>query len=251
MARCCWKEPKCWKNPSTIGDEIQFLRVMRRETSSGAERRQDFTWTYGSEKSFSFQALRRFLGMALRCEIIPQFGLPARSAFPLQVRALLVTEFRTQGLAAVRRASRKRKWQALIQALEIGDPERYGARSFWRDWIDSPEVRRRVDRDPVQAHLVTHYPVGNRSRFERIQVVTAYRKAKRFLALLDHWRDGEHARIFRVFTLGMDVPIYVFFHLLCPSGLRRSAAVLTGEMEEVWGDGELLTTATDTATSGK
>ena len=47
----------------------------------------------------------------------------------------------------------------------------------------------------------------------------------------------------------MDVPVYVFFHLLCPPQMRQSAALVTGELEEVWGDEGLLTTATATTTA--
>ena len=225
-------------------DEVQFLRLVRRETGSGLTKQHDFTWTYGREGTFSRDELHQLLRMALHYQIISHFRLPARSLFPLKVRVLLVTKFLRQGLVKVRRASPKSRWQALVRALEIAEPKRYAANTFWRDWIDSHELREKVDRDPVQAQLVTHYPVGGRNRFERIQVVTAYRKAKRFLALLEQWSHGQQGEVFQVFPFGMDVPIYVFFHLLCPSRLRRSAVMLTGELEEVWGEAGLLTTAT-------
>ncbi len=178
--------------------------------------------------------------MALQCGIMDEFRLPSPSEFPLKAQVLLVTRFSRQGLARVRRASRKRRWEALVQALELAEPDRYGREIFRRDWIDVREVRERIDEDPAQAHLVTHYPVGGRSRFERIQVVAAYRRAKRFLSLLEHWRKGEYAQLFQAFQLGMDVPVYVFFHLLCTPELRRSAVLVTGDLEEVWGDEELL-----------
>jgi hypothetical protein len=38
----------------------------------------------------------------------------------------------------------------------------------------------------------------------------------------------------------MDLPILVFFHLLCPTGLRDLAMLMTGELEQVWGNTELL-----------
>jgi len=36
------------------------------------------------------------------------------------------------------------------------------------------------------------------------------------------------------------MPIFVFFHLLCPPKQRRSGAVLTGDWEQVWGETELF-----------
>lgn len=221
-------------------DEIQFLGLLERARLGKSEGAIEFVWTHGREKKFSYDELYRFLSMALRCAIVPEFALPPASAFPLKVNALLVTTFSAQGLDEVRRAGSDRKWEALVRALEIADPHRYEVRSFWRDWIDYPEVRKRIDRDPVQSHLVTRYPVGERSEFERIQVVAAYRKAKRFLELLERWSKADTGSLVETFESGLDIPVYVFFHLLCPARWRRSAAVLTGGLEEVWGDEEAV-----------
>ena len=195
------------KKSSYHWDEAQFFHLVRRET---ADQEADFTRTYGREKRFSREGLRQIFTMALQCGIMDEFRLPSPSEFPLKAQVLLVTRFSRQGLARVRRASRKRRWEALVQALELAEPDRYGRKIFRRDWIDVREVRERIDEDPAQAHLVTHYPVGGRSRFERIQVVAAYRRAKRFLSLLEHWRKGEYAQLFQAFQLGMDVPVYFF-----------------------------------------
>ena len=145
-------------------DETQFFHLVRRETTPGAELAPDFTWTYGREKRFSREGLREIFTLALHCGIMQQFRLPAPSEFPLKAQVLLVTKFSRQGLAKVRRASRKRRWEALVQALELAEPHRYGSAIFRRDWIDVREVRERIDEDPAQAHLVTHYPVGGRSK---------------------------------------------------------------------------------------
>ncbi|MDA2926439.1 hypothetical protein MYX78_04275 [Acidobacteria bacterium AH-259-G07] len=221
-------------------DEIQFLRLLHRETIRETGHSREFFWSYGQHKEFSHHALRQLLKMALHLGMLREFSLPARSTFPLAVQLLLATRFSPEGLAQVRQASREEKWRALVRALELAEPDRYGKRTFWRDWIDSPEVREKVDGDPVQTHLATRYPVGGRSEFQRRQVVAAYRRSKRFLALLEGWREGEHKKVLKAFSLGLDVPIFVFFHLLCPLKLRRSAAVITGEWEQAWGETELL-----------
>ena len=221
-------------------DEIQFLRVLYRKTADQSGQSLDFLWTFGQEDHFSYDALNRLLQIALHSLILPEFTLPSPSAFPLKVRLLLVTSFSSQGLSEVRQASPDRKWNALVRALEVAEPGRYGTQSFWRDWIDYPKLRKRIDRDPIQTRLETRYPVAGRREFERIQVIAAYRKAKRFLALLEHWKSNEQTGIFKVFDLGMDIPIFVFFHLLCRSSLRRSAALMSGGLERVWGETSLL-----------
>jgi hypothetical protein len=218
-------------------DEIQLLKLWR-GGQSGYDK--DEVWTWGREDQFSRLALRHLLRAALHLGMIPEFELPAKSAFPIRARLLFVTRFTARGFEAVRTASSDACWEGLVKALELADPDRYGAQTFWRDWIDAPAVRERVDEDPVQADLLTRYPVPGRSQFERTGAVVAYRKAKRFLNLLQIWRRGDWDGLLPAFRLGMDVPIFLFFHLLCPVSERSSAALLTGDLERTWGAAELL-----------
>ena len=221
-------------------DEVQFLRLLDRETIARGSRRREFFWSYGQEEEFSYDELRRLLKMALGMGVLNQFDLAPRSHFPLTAQLLVVTRFFPGGLARVRGASESRKWKALIRSLEMADPERYARQTFWRDWIDTPELRSRIDRDPVQAYLAIRYPLPGRSTFERQQVVAAYRRAQRFLRILEHWKAGEHDPIIKAFSVGLDLPVFVFFHLLCPAQLRDSGVLMTGDVERVWGNEGLL-----------
>lgn len=221
-------------------DEIQFLRLLDRETVEKGRRRRDFLWSYGQEEEFSYAELRQLLKMALRMGVLNQFDLDSRSHFPLTAQLLVVTRFSPGGLASIRGASRRSKWEALVRALEMVSPEQYAETTFWRDWIDYPELRRIIDRNPVQAYLTTQYPLSGRSTFQRQQVVAAYRKVQRFFRILEHWKAGEHGRIMEAFSVGLDLPIFVFFHLLCPVELRDSGVLMTGEVEQVWGNQKLL-----------
>lgn len=81
--------------------------------------------------------------------VLKQFDLGPRSHFPFTARLLMVTRFSPGGLTKIRGASRLRKWEALVRALEMVTPEQYAEKTFWRDWIDFPEVRREINRDPV------------------------------------------------------------------------------------------------------
>ena len=224
-------------------DEAQFLRLLDQETIEKGRRRRNFLWSYGREEEFSYAELRQFLKMALKMGVLNAFDLPARAHFPLTAQLVVVTRFSPGGLARVREASWQRKWEALVGSLEIVDPERYAEQTFWRDWIDSPELRSRIDRDPVQAYLATQYPVAGRSTFQRQQVVAVYRRAKRFFRILEHWKAAEHGEITEAFSVGLDLPIFVFFHLLCPTQFRDSGVLMTGDTERVWGNKELLESA--------
>ncbi|MBI4445745.1 MAG: hypothetical protein HY645_07520 [Acidobacteria bacterium] len=216
-------------------DEVQFLTLLHRQLAH-SEGDGDFIWTLGREERFSHAELTWMLRLALQCRIVGEFNLPARSQFPLRAALILATRFSRQGLRKVRDASSEDRWKSLVRSLEIWQPDLYGQKSFHRDWIVSAQVRKRIDEDPVQAHLESRYPITGRTEPQRIQVVAAYRKAKAFLKLLELWSKGKKKEIFEAFTLGMDVPIFVFFHLLCPVAQRSSAALLTGEIEEAWGD---------------
>ena len=221
-------------------DEIQFLRLLHRETRQAGKRSQEFVWSYGQEGNFSHAALRQLLRMALHMGIFKEFSLPPRSTFPLRLQLLVGTRFSPAGLRQVRQATSQQKWEGLVRALQIAEPERYGKKTFWRDWIDHPELRERIDKDPVQTHLASRYPIGGRSSFQRQQVVAAYRRVKRFFSLLEGWENKELKKTLKVFSLGLDIPIFVFFHLLCPLQHRTSGALMTGDWEQAWGERELL-----------
>jgi hypothetical protein len=221
-------------------DEIQFLRLLHRETLKGSERSQEFLWSYGQEAEFSRGELGQLLKMALQMGVFREFGLPAPSAFPLNVQLLVSTRFSTAGLRRIRQASSKQKWVALVRALEIAEPERYAKATFWRDWIDHQGLREQIDKDPVQTHLASQYPIGGRTPFQRKQVVAAYRKSKLFFSLLEAWKEENLKKSLKLFSLGLDMPIFVFFHLLCPPRRRSSGAMMTGDWEQVWGEAELL-----------
>ncbi len=221
-------------------DEVQFLRLLQRETKQAGKRSREFVWSFGQEGDFSHAALGQLLRMALHMGVFTEFNLPPRSAFPLSLQLLVATRFSPAGLRQVRRATSQQKWEALVRALQLAEPERYEKKTFWRDWIDHPELRERIDTDPVQTHLATRYPIGGRSSFERQQVVAAYRRAKRFFSLLEGWNDKELKKTLKVFSLGLDIPIFVFFHLLCPLEHRSSGALMTGDWEQAWGEQEML-----------
>ena len=226
-------------------DEIQFLRLLHRETLKGSERSQEFLWSYGQEGTFSQGALRQLLKMALQMGVFREFSLPAPSAFPLTLQLLVGTRFSPAGLRKVRQATPEQKWVALVRALEIAEPERYGKATFWRDWIDHRDLREKIDKDPIQTHLATRYPIEGRTPFQRQQVVAAYWRSKRFFSLLEVWKEEDLKKLIKFFSLGLDMPIFVFFHLLCPPQQRRSGAVMTGDWEQVWGEAKLLLEETD------
>ncbi|MCH6569899.1 MAG: hypothetical protein IH794_07315 [Acidobacteria bacterium] len=221
-------------------DEIQFLRLLHRETLKGSKRSREFLWSYGQEGEFSQGALRKLLKMALHMGVFSDFSLPGPSAFPLTLQLLVGTRFSPAGIRKVRQATPEQKWMALVRALEIADPERYGKATFWRDWIDHRDLRETIDEDPIQTHLATRYPIEGRTSFQRQQVVAAYRRSKRFLYMLEAWKGEDLKKLLKLFSLGLDMPIFVFFHLLCPPQERRSGAVLTGDWEQAWGEVDVL-----------
>ncbi len=178
--------------------------------------------------------------MALQMGIFSEFSLPGPSAFPLTLQLLVGTRFSPEGIKKVRQATPQQKWVALVRALEIAEPERYGKATFWRDWIDHRDLREKIDKDPIQTHLATRYPIGGRTPFQRQQVVAAYRRSKRFFSLLESWKEEELKESLKLFSLGLDMPIFVFFHLLCPPKQRSSGAIMTGDWEQAWGETELF-----------
>ncbi len=220
-------------------DELQFFRLVRRSIRGPHGVARELVWSYGLEDSFSRDHLRRVLRIGLQSGVLGQFELPPSPAFPLNLSLVIKTRFSEKGIEKVRRTSTRRVWQGLVRSLELAQPGHYARGSFGRDWIDLPEVREVADRNPVQAHLESVYPVAGRSDAERQQVISAYLRAKRFLGFLEEWKEQEGDSL-ESFQPGLGVPIFILFHLLCPAVLRRSAAVLTGDLERVWGDEELL-----------
>lgn len=220
-------------------DEIQFIRLLHREISGPEGRSREFLWTYGHKDAFEHQKLRQALRMLLQTQIIPDFALPPVSVFPLNVDLLVATRFSAEGLERVRRADPDSQWEALVRSLELSEADRYAGKTFWRDWIDHPQVRESIDRDPVHTHLESRYPLARRTDFERRQVVSAYLRSRRFLRLLENWREGDKD-LLKNLKGGLDLPIFIFFHLLCPARLRTSGTLMSGDFEQAWGDPELL-----------
>jgi len=221
-------------------DRIQFLNLVSREITKREGRAASALWSWAVEDEVGQERLRSLLRMALHTGIIRQFSLPTKSLFPVRIRLVLGTRFSRQGLEEVKLAGQPQKWKALVRALELADSDKYASDSFWRDWIDYPALRSLIDREPVHANLITKYPVSDRTETERTLVVQAYRAVKAFLALLQHWKRDEGEFVLRSFDLGIDLPIFVFFHLLCPPELKSSAALLGGDLEETWGDVRLF-----------
>ncbi|MCK5353421.1 hypothetical protein KAJ77_12600, partial [bacterium] len=182
-------------------DEIQFLRLLHRETLKGGERSREFLWSYGQEGEFSQGALRQLLKMALQMGVFSEFSLPGPSTFPLTLQFLVGTRFSPAGIRKVRQATPEQKWVALVRALEIAEPERYGKATFWRDWIDHRDLRDTIDEDPIQTHLATRYPIEGRTSFQRQQVVAAYRRSKRFFSLLESWKEEDLKKFLKLFDL--------------------------------------------------
>jgi len=217
-------------------DRIQFLALVNREITRREGHTTSAFWSWAVEDEVDQEQLRSLLRLALHSGIIRQFTLPPKSQFPLRVRLMLGTRFSRQGLEEVKLTDQSRKWKAIVRALELVDPDKYACESFWRDWIDYPNLRALVDREPVQANLITRYPVPGRTETERTLVIQTYRATRRFLALLEHWKRDENGYVLRSFDLGIDLPIFAFFHLLCPPELKSSAAILAGDIEQTWGD---------------
>jgi len=171
---------------------------------------------------------------------IRSFDLPAARSFPLELEITWLSRFSADGIRAIRNESRDQQWDGLVKALEIAETERYASGSFRRDWITYESVRDVIDLNPVQAHLASIYPIKGRSSFQRRQVVSAYFRARRFLRLVECWGADEPARILDSLSLGWDVPVFIWFHLLCPAAQRTSALVVRGDLERVWGNTDLV-----------
>ncbi len=214
---------------------VQFVRLLVQTLSSGASSERFFTWSWGKQGRFTHAELKRYLRIGLKLRILGSYELPPFEAFPLRLNLVYTTRFEMEGLNAVRRSSPADRWEALIESLELADPQGYRHGSYRRDWIESSKVRESIERNPAQAHLQSQYPVPGRSAFERRQVVHQYRQSRRFLDWLEQWARGK-SEVLKAVRPGLGIPVFVFFHRLTPPARRRSALVLTGGLERVWGD---------------
>lgn len=131
-----------------------------------------------------------------------------------------------------KKASPSQQWDTLIKALELVHAQRYRKTSFWRDWIDVPDVRHEITRNPVHCHLESCYPVRGRTKMQRQQVVGDYRRALRFLELMNLWQEGTDP--VAILDKNLDFPIFLYFHLLCPPDAKCSTLTITGDWEMEW-----------------
>ena len=127
-----------------------------------------------------------------------------------------------------------------MTCLELENPKLYEKGSFARDWIVSSEVRETIDENPIQGYLKSIYPIAGRSTLERKQVVETYLRVQRFLKLMELWETGNQRGLEQTLDLGWELPIFYFFHLLCPPAERKSVLILRGDLEQVWGDLDLI-----------
>ncbi|MEJ2077131.1 MAG: hypothetical protein P8020_16375, partial [Acidobacteriota bacterium] len=218
-------------------DERQFFKLLA-EKSAGSV--PSLRWLSGEEGRFSHRELLQALTPALHVGAIKSVSLPAARSFPLNLVLTWITEINPAGVAAMRRSTEEEQWGALVRSKELAEPDRYRPGSFWRDWIESPGLRHIFDRNPVQSHLQSVYPVGGRSDAERLHVIAEYRRVRSFLQLFAAWAADEQAQPIELARKGLNVPIFLFAHLLCPTENRRSVVVMTGGIEAVWGDTGLV-----------
>jgi len=216
-------------------DRIQLLRLVYRQVVEAEDETEVLEWSLSHHDSFSHQQLKKILLSAARLGAIRQFGLPPAQRFPLRLTLVWMTQFEPIAVDAIRTMSTKKRWELIIRSLEISDPERYAAGRFWRDWIESDEVRRRIDLDPVGAHLSTKYPVPGRTSFQRRQIVADYLKAKTFLKILEKWEANDPDNEAHLLFQKLDYPAFIFCHLACPKEHRRSRLILQGEWEDSLG----------------
>jgi hypothetical protein len=218
--------------------EIQFLKLIW-HVLEGEIQEDDLLWVRGREGDMDRSQLAGLLKAALQTRSVPRFSIPAADEFPRQIKVTWATAFTRKGLDRVIQATNAERWDALVGSFSLSEPERYGKKTFWRDWIDYPEVQKCLDVDPVHGHLSSRYPVPGRSREERLQVKTAYRSVKSFLRVAAAWQAGDRAQLLDLVGSRFNVPAFLYFHLLCPSESRQSVVVLTGDLEGVWGSREM------------
>lgn len=211
-------------------DEAEFVRLVfnRRDSSEDTA----FNWQWEIQRRFSRKELSRLLRTIMHGRVIPGFTIPGSLMFPLNLQISTFTEFSGKGIEKIRSASPSRQWETFIRALELVHPERYRKNSFWRDWIDCPEVRHEIIRNPVHCHLDSCYPVRGRTEMQRQQVSADYRRALRFLELMDLWQEG--ADPVKLLEKSLDFPLFLYFHLLCPPDAKFSSLTISGDWETNW-----------------
>ena len=211
-------------------DETEFVRLAfsRRTT----QRQTDFIWTWETEESFSRKELKKLLSIILHGRVIPVFSIPGNLHFPLKLNIAASTEFSGEGIEQVRKTPPFMQWDTLIRALELVHPRRYRKGSFWRDWIDYPDVRHEIIRNPVHCHLDSCYPVRGRTDMQRRQVAGDYRRALRFLEVMDLWQEGVDP--VALLEKNLNFPIFLYFHMLSPPDAKNSVLTITGDWEMEW-----------------
>jgi len=208
-------------------DETEFIRLMFSRLESGGD--TYFRWNWETRGNFSRKEMSRILRTILHGRVIPRFVIPGGKAFPLYLRISTSTRFSLEGIEGIKSAPPSRQWNTLLKALELTYPERYVADSFWRDWIDYPEVRHEIIRNPVHCHLPSRYPVEGRTEMQRHQAVQDYRRALRFLEIMDLWQNGRDSTV--LLNKCLDFPLFLYFHLLCEPREKTSALSISGDWE--------------------
>jgi hypothetical protein len=215
-------------------EELQFFRLI----SGSAPAENGVRWSFGLDGRPGRDRLVQTLRAALYAGAIPNFVEPVGRG-PWEVRLLWVTRFSPQALEAVFASATDERFRALVRALEVVEPRAYGHGSYRRDWIESPQLRELVERDPIAAPLRHRYPVPGRSDFQRRQVVDDYRRIRSFLLLLE--RSQPDAGQWEQLRRGFRLPIFLFCHFVCPPALRESALLLeAGPETTIWGRADLL-----------
>jgi hypothetical protein len=211
-------------------DETEFVRLAfsRTESRGGCS----FTWNWETEDSFSRKELKRLLRTILHGGVIPRFSIPGNLHFPMQLQISASTEFSGEGIARIKKTPPSLQWDTLIRALGLVHPRRYRKESFWRDWVDFAEVRQEIIRNPVHCHLDSCYPVKGRTEMQRLQVAGDYRRALRFLEVMDLWKEGMDP--VGLLEKNLNFPIYLYFHMLSPPSTKKSILAVTGDWEIQW-----------------
>ena len=212
-------------------DETEFIRLAFSRRDS-LNKETAFSWQWQTQGRFSRKELSRILKTILQARVIPAFTIPGNLKFTLDLQISTFTEFSDKGIEIIRAASPSQQWETFIRALEIFHPRRYRKDSFWRDWIDCPEVRHEITRNPVHCHLDSCYPVRGRTEMQRRQVTGDYRRALRFMELMHLWHDD--AEPVTLLEKSLDFPLFLYFQLLCPPAAKYSTLTITGDWETEW-----------------
>ena len=211
-------------------DEIEFVRLAFSRKVTG--RQISFNWNWEAEDKYSRIELIAILRAVLHGRVIPGFSIPGNLKYPLNLKISASTDFSSQGIRQVRKTKPSLQWETLVEALSLVYPGRYKKNSFWRDWIDCPEVRQEITRNPVHCHLDSCYPVKGRTDMQRMQVTSDYRRALRFLEIMDLWQEGRDP--LDLLNKNLDFPIFLYFHMLCPPINKHSLLSIRGDWEMDW-----------------